>query len=345
MQNANRSHLLYALAFAALLFPIIASVVISRSNARNDEEAHALAVASAFVKSIESISERMDNALRYVEHHAKGDPCSIENLRVMRQAILANEQVVDVGYVQNGVLQCSGMSDEPHRLGPESYRSSLGYILRLNEPHPAYPRATVTISTHGDPGYSVIIYQDTALAMIPQAENATAALVSLSKRNLILHRGEPKTRWIERVQGKIQDVFYDDDTLVVWKASDRFDYGALVSMQRAEISPEWQKSLYKIGLIAVISAGVLLFVLIKLARYQASLPAAFFSGLKNNEFFLQYQPIVNLKTGRWVGCEALLRWRRTNGEVVPPDVFIAMAERRGFIGLVTERVLALIERD
>jgi EAL domain-containing protein (putative c-di-GMP-specific phosphodiesterase class I) len=53
--------------------------------------------------------------------------------------------------------------------------------------------------------------------------------------------------------------------------------------------------------------------------------------LKNREFALHYQPIINLKTGAVVGAEALIRWAHpTRGPLSPGD-FIPLAEETGLI--------------
>lgn len=48
--------------------------------------------------------------------------------------------------------------------------------------------------------------------------------------------------------------------------------------------------------------------------------------LEQNEFFLVYQPQVNLESEEVIGVEALLRWRN-DGEIVPPIRFIHLLER------------------
>ena len=76
-----------------------------------------------------------------------------------------------------------------------------------------------------------------------------------------------------------------------------------------------------------------------------SLAAAIRTGLKRNELFLLYQPIVDLESGEWVGAEALIRWQRPTGELVDPNIFIPIAEKSGLIEQVTQRVLELAARD
>ena len=48
--------------------------------------------------------------------------------------------------------------------------------------------------------------------------------------------------------------------------------------------------------------------------------------LENDEFTLHYQPQMDLRDGSLRGLEALLRWTRTDGTVIPPDRFIPIAE-------------------
>ena len=56
------------------------------------------------------------------------------------------------------------------------------------------------------------------------------------------------------------------------------------------------------------------------------------SAVRSGALGLAFQPIVDLPTGRIVALEALCRWENGDGDAVPPDVFIAVAEETGLIG-------------
>ncbi|MFK3977000.1 MULTISPECIES: EAL domain-containing protein [Shewanella] len=53
--------------------------------------------------------------------------------------------------------------------------------------------------------------------------------------------------------------------------------------------------------------------------------------IEDNALHLVYQPKVDLRTMKIVSVEALCRWTQQDGTVVPPDVFITIAEQTGLI--------------
>lgn len=61
--------------------------------------------------------------------------------------------------------------------------------------------------------------------------------------------------------------------------------------------------------------------------------------IANSELFVLYQPVVDLKNGRVLGAEALVRWRHPERGVILPVEFIPVAERRGLITAIGDFVL------
>ena len=74
--------------------------------------------------------------------------------------------------------------------------------------------------------------------------------------------------------------------------------------------------------------------------------------LKNKEFFLTYQPLVDIESNKVNGLEALIRWNRNN-EIITPNQFIPQAEHSGFIKnidlfvleTVIQQIMSWLERD
>ena len=61
--------------------------------------------------------------------------------------------------------------------------------------------------------------------------------------------------------------------------------------------------------------------------------------LARKEFALVYQPQMEMRSGRIIGLEALIRWHHPEMGVVPPDKFISIAENSGLIVGIGEWVL------
>ena len=71
--------------------------------------------------------------------------------------------------------------------------------------------------------------------------------------------------------------------------------------------------------------------MVEAAEQRRELETDMHRALRQNEFCLFYQPIVDVIDNRVVGAEALIRWRHPVNGLVPPDTFIPLAEETGFI--------------
>ena len=69
-------------------------------------------------------------------------------------------------------------------------------------------------------------------------------------------------------------------------------------------------------------------------EHDISLEAAMFAAVREGEFLLYYQPIVNARTRIIEGFETLMRWKHPTLGMVPPARFIPIAENNGLINLL-----------
>ncbi len=66
-------------------------------------------------------------------------------------------------------------------------------------------------------------------------------------------------------------------------------------------------------------------------QYEIELYNEMHDALKNREFELYYQPLVDMKSDTVLGAEALIRWNHPKRGLVSPVMFIPLAEKTGFI--------------
>lgn len=76
-------------------------------------------------------------------------------------------------------------------------------------------------------------------------------------------------------------------------------------------------------------------------RLHSDMPGA----LSRGEFEVYYQPIVKVETEEVVAAEALIRWKHPQYGMIPPDVFIGLMERTGFIVKLGQYILEDVLRQ
>ena len=81
---------------------------------------------------------------------------------------------------------------------------------------------------------------------------------------------------------------------------------------------------------------------------ESELEVDMITALRRGEFIAYYQPKYDLKTGKIIGAEALVRWKHREKGLISPGLFVPLFERNGFINEVDfsvyEQVLRMIKK-
>lgn len=336
---------LYGIGLIAVMTPIVVSLVLAKYKSLERQQDRAGMIAAEILGRAHQVSDQLETALHTLDAAGSPDPCSEHNLNLMRKLVIQSNLLIDVGYVANDYLVCSAFGHNRYKIGPKSYTSATGYDLWTQVEHPLTPGSRLLITSDPKTGFAALVHEGAVLQAGSADNSLTYGVLGVSSRRELFHKGQFDTAWHLTIGEDLDITFFDGTRVVAWKRSPRFDFAAYASIPGSEIDDDWKRVLWLVLPIGIGAAVVLLLVVAQLVRLQSALPTALRYALKHRELFLVYQPIVDLRSGAWVGVEALLRWRKSGGDMVSPDIFIPVAERNQLIEQVTRRVIELVETD
>ena len=333
-------------ALAAIAIPVGLSILVARQQATERERMRVLTYARDVLHRTEAMLGQIETGVERLEQAGESDPCSLRSLDVMRRVDLGSGFIQAIGRVDGNRMACASIGDAigaGFDLGAADSVSPRGVKTRYRVRFPFAPDQEFLVIQLRD--YAAIIHKGLTLDSTTADPQVSLANFSSSARRIAASRGVVRTEWIDALQGRHEVSFRDGDHLVAVVLSRSYYAGAIAAIPKQAIAAQTRSFARILVPIGVLAGLLALLAIGYIARLQQAMPAIMRAALRNHEFFMQYQPIVDLESGAWVGAEALVRWRRPDGEMVRPDIFIQVAEDSGVIRKITERVLELIERD
>ena len=123
------------------------------------------------------------------------------------------------------------------------------------------------------------------------------------------------------------------------KVSSRYPIHAMIRVERSALRL-WHNEAYWPTMLIALGLGLAFGLLVTRATAKLEGPIVDIDrGLARCEFKPFFQPILDLRTGDILGCEALARWIRQDGTVIPPMSFIPLVESSGRIEAMTWLIL------
>lgn len=136
----------------------------------------------------------------------------------------------------------------------------------------------------------------------------------------------------------------EDDVVVARARSDLYQVRILAVERFSAIWVNYAAIKTYSNLSSAFVGLTILLVVVYVGRRQSHAAYELERGIANGELIPYYQPVISLETGKLVGCEALIRWRKPDGTMISPASFITLAETSG-LGLPMTRKLMETVRD
>lgn len=267
-------------------------------------------------------------------------PCTPESIDEMRLLTINTFAVKSIGYVEEEVYACGSWGPVGHRVTPwkedfitsDGVRVSLGVQSRIV---PAKPMMALQYAA-----FNVLVDPEQFLQVL--VEDDVHLMVGTAAGHLVGVSRPGAERFMSRVHLGPASALEDGYLYTLVHSG---DWVAIAAVSRHELLQGLVRREMLLLPIGGLLAGMLALVIVRRTRKRLSPLAELELAVRNREFIVHYQPIIDLRNGACVGAEALVRWRHPDGSLVRPDLFIPLAEESGLILPITDQVIDHVMQD
>jgi sensor c-di-GMP phosphodiesterase-like protein len=329
----------------AFFAPILLSLQLAWMQSVADEKSEGLRYASAMVRRGEETTEQFARAIQLLnEDHLLR--CSPQEIDLMRQIDVGSSYIQMVGRISGNSLDCTSLGTvKPIPVGAPTLVTE----NRVNELldfkwGSAQPDRLDLIESNG-----VAILVDTGLLIDVDTEGDDVKLALMvpsttGHLRLVEPKGKFLPQWLNPIGRGQRTSFVDGQYIVSQVRSKTRDFEAVsvIPINHAyRHVAQFAIVFVPIGLVCGLGIG---WAVMHFVGLRSSPQAIIRAAARNHNFYVEYQPVVDLATRQIVGAEALVRWKRGN-TVISPASFIPLAEESGVISLITDNVMEIVSRD
>ncbi|SFI61044.1 MULTISPECIES: EAL domain-containing protein [unclassified Phyllobacterium] len=299
--------------------------------------------AGNLLKRAEGIALETNNALAEA-NHVEGEPCGSTDLDNMRRIAFTARYIKDVGRVNDQKLMCSsylGVVTPPFVNPPPDIITEDGHKIWGNASLRLADGVTALVIEAGNA--NVVTDPSAFLDLVRYPYRYSVAIIDPEKGHVLRSWGQPVVD--ESILVARKDTSTDTATDIIHiDCSKVYFLCSVAALNKREAIARQSTFILGFGALGFLLGGFLTLVGFLLYRTQKPLAARLKDALRSNELSLMFQPIVDLRSGRMVSAEALVRWTDRQGNNIPPDIFVAEAEAHGTAGEITTYVLKEVGR-
>ena len=295
-----------------------------------------IAYAERLVRTGDQIGEENERAIDAVTHDNLPF-CSDPELAFMRDFVFHSAHIRDIGRVKERRLYCTtgiGRLSEPIPTAAPDITSG---DLKLFFHRPILISSTTTGFIVEKDGVSLVLNPDAIQNLDEPPRFYIGLLYDRNNHRMLQTFGPPLSLTVDQVlAGRLVE---QNGVLYQPRCSPTSMVCQVAAISRGNIMAPG-------GLLVIcfLIGGALLglalsVIVILFYKEQRSIERQLRRAIRTGRVGVVYQPIVHLGTEMIVGAEALVRWNNDTGEEVKPEIFVALAEERGFVGDITQLVL------
>jgi sensor c-di-GMP phosphodiesterase-like protein len=335
-----------AVGLAAVAAPIVISIEVSWREGLANERVLTQGYAQDVLRRTDEMGHQMlDASRRIIADHQT--PCSASDVDLMRRIAMDSSYIEALGRIEGDTLLCTSLgTTTPMALGPPVLVTQYGTADRLDVRLPISDTPLMVVSRDG---IAYMLNPNVPMDTPTEGPNISMALfVPSSPQHIILssHNAGPlRPEWFRKLASGASTTFRSGGYVIAVQRSSLGDVAVLAAAPESYVFNHVRNFALIFIPLGLLGAGLLVWAVAHVTRVQLSLPSQLRKAARRREFYVEYQPIVDLKTRRWVGAEALVRWRRRNGEIVVPDRFISLAEESGVLPRITACVAEIVAAD
>jgi sensor c-di-GMP phosphodiesterase-like protein len=343
--QSKRVAIAFAIGSAAVIIPIWASVQLAWNESVSTEKTLGLSYAHDVLRRSQITAAQFGAAIQKLNTDGFA-PCSHDDVGVMRDLDLGSSYVQAVGRVSGNTLTCTSLDfGHPIPLGSPSLTTDRGVVewLGLN----LVPDETQALHVLSKDGVAIIIDPTLVTDTPTEGPDVEVAVFVPSNPNhpLIATIGQDfPQKWLQSRPKGSEATFLDSGYQVIASRSAQFDLAVVIAIPEHYIFHRVRRAAMYFTPIGLLCGVLLAWAVNYISGIRSSFPSMVKRAAKNKDFFVEYQPIVELESRRIIGAEALVRWKNKIA-IVRPDHFIPLAEERGLIHLITEQVINIVTRD
>lgn len=276
------------------------------------------------------------------------EPCGDLGLKAMRTIDLGSSLLQGVGYAVGNELLCSSVNGRDLvELGVPDFTSATGQNIRRRSDLEFAPGVPLLVVSN-PAGFTAFVHPSLIFDLMgSQSGEHLSGIANYSRRTELLASRENYVDWskVPMPVGQMHGTVVIADQLVEWQRSSKWDQFSFASVPWSAVLDEFWELCRYLAPVGLVTGVCFAWLMRRLEDSRSSLPALLRQGLRRGEIMLVYQPIVDMRTGHWVGAEVLSRWLRRSGEWISPDIFIPLAEKHGLIAQLTRFVVARAVAD